>query len=105
MLNETKTLAAIEALRAAATAIEWLEAASDSAHTADLLDLAAVIRAEAAGLRELAAAAGFHPEHDVDDYDPTDDANSVAEAGDADWSYDDGQPDEAQEWYDFDPDC
>jgi hypothetical protein len=22
---------------------------------------------------------------------------------DADW--DDGQPDEAQEWYDFDPDC
>lgn len=50
-------------------------------------------------------AAGFHPEHDVDDYDPTDDANSVAEAGDADWSYDDGQPNEAQEWYDYDPDC
>jgi hypothetical protein len=42
---------------------------------------------------------------DVDDYDPTDDANSVAEAGDAEWGYDDGQPDEAQEWHDFDPDC
>jgi hypothetical protein len=62
MLNETKTKAALEALSSAASAIEWLEAASDSAHTADLLDLAAVIRAEAAGFRELAAAAGFHPE-------------------------------------------
>ena len=62
MLNETKTLAALEALSAAASAIEWLEAASDSAHTAELLYLAAAIRADAAGLREFAAAAGFHPE-------------------------------------------
>ena len=62
MLNETKTLAALEALSAAASAVEWLEAASDSAHTAELLDLAYRIRREFAGLRELSEAAGFHPE-------------------------------------------
>ena len=33
---------------------------------------------------------------------PTCDACAEVEA----WEYeDDGQPDEAQEWYDFDPDC
>ena len=62
MLNETKTRLALEALSTAAWAIEWLEAASDSAHTADLLVLAAAIRVEARRLEELAAAAGFHPE-------------------------------------------
>ena len=48
---------------------------------------------------------GVDDDYGVDDYDPTDDANSVAESGDAEGYYDDGQPDEAQEWYDFDPDC
>ena len=27
------------------------------------------------------------------------------EEGDEDWYESDGQPDEAQEWFDFDPDC
>jgi hypothetical protein len=32
--------------------------------------------------------------------------NLYDEDEDEEWDYeDDGQPDEAQEWYDFDPDC
>jgi hypothetical protein len=62
MLNETKTRRALEALSAAAWAVNWLEAASDSAHSAELLDLASRIRNEAEELGLLAEDEGFHPD-------------------------------------------
>ena len=37
-------------------------------------------------------------------YDPRVEDNHPVQGGD-DWFEHDGQPDEAQEWYDFDPDC
>jgi hypothetical protein len=62
MLNETKTRLALHALSAAAWAVDWLEAASDSAHRVELRDLASRIRNEAEELGLLAEDEGFHPD-------------------------------------------
>jgi hypothetical protein len=62
MLNETKTHLALDALSAAAWAVERLEAASDRAHRPELLGLASRIRNEAEELGLLAEDEGFHPE-------------------------------------------
>ena len=41
----------------------------------------------------------------TDDVEDMLDANELSARFHEDWDEDDGQPDEAQEWYDFDPDC
>jgi hypothetical protein len=91
MLNFSKTQASSEAIRRAASSLGWLEAASDSAHREAIL--AMVYRAHdlLADLELLAERAGFHPgtgdDDDVDGYDRTDDANVIAESGEADPYY------------------
>lgn len=88
MLNQTETRAATEALRAAAHALEWLEASSDSAHRRELLSIATEAKYLLRDLEMLARKVGFHPEtDDVDGYDPTDDANAIAESGEDDADY------------------
>ncbi len=88
MLNQTKTHASTEALRAAAHALAWLEASSDSAHRRDLIALGEQVKNLLGDLELLAERAGFHPEtDDVDGYDPTDDANAIAESGEDDADY------------------
>jgi hypothetical protein len=62
MLNETITRRALDALSAAAWAVVWLEATSDSAWSRVLLDLASRIQNEAEELGLLAEDAGFHPD-------------------------------------------
>ena len=40
-----------------------------------------------------------------DDVEDMVDSNELSERFDPEDDYDDGQPDEAQEWHDYDPDC
>jgi len=40
-----------------------------------------------------------------DDVEDMMDSNELSERFDPEDDYDDGQPDEAQEWHDYDPDC
>ena len=88
MLNETKTQRALSALSAAAWAIDWLQASSDSEHGAELGELMFRAHDLLADLELLVERAGFHPEtDDVDGYDPTDDANAIAESGEDDADY------------------
>ena len=62
MLNQTKTHASIEALRAASHTLAWLAASSDSAHRRDLVAIDQKVFHLLVDLQVLAERAGFHPE-------------------------------------------
>ena len=62
MLNETKTRLTLDALSAAAWAVDRLQAASDSEHGAELGELMFRAHDLLADLELLAERAGFHPE-------------------------------------------
>jgi hypothetical protein len=61
-------------------------------------------------LEEFHAEIGTADDEDWDDIDPSggfdeDDWHGEDEVADEYYDYSDYQPDEAQEWHDFDPDC